>query len=81
MNKLINKNYNFLIITLFILGGFLRFYGFNTQGYWFDEWVTLWYSNPNFEWSNFYNFRKHLLKNVLQLHDQGRTIVTLEGSY
>ncbi len=58
MNKLINKNYNTLIITLLILGCFLRFYGFNTQGYWFDEWVTLWYSNPNFEWSNFYNFRK-----------------------
>lgn len=58
MNKLINKNYNFLIIILFILGGFLRFYGFNTQGYWFDEWTTLWHANPAFNWQDFYKLRR-----------------------
>jgi hypothetical protein len=58
MNKLINKNYKLLIIFLFISGCFLRFYGFNTQGYWFDEWTTLWHANPAFNWQNFYDLRR-----------------------
>ena len=58
MNKYIAKNYNSLIVVIFILGCFLRFYGFNTQGYWFDEWTTLWHANPAFDWNNFYNLRR-----------------------
>ena len=58
MNKYIAKNYNSLIFVIFILGCFLRFYGFNTQGYWFDEWTTLWHANPAFDWNNFYNLRR-----------------------
>jgi uncharacterized membrane protein len=58
VNNLIKNNYNLIIIIIFILGCCLRFYGFNTQGYWFDEWTTLWHTNPAFNWDNFYHFRR-----------------------
>jgi len=58
LNKLIKNNYNLLIVIIFISGCCLRFYGFNTQGYWFDEWTTLWHTNPAFNWDNFYQFRR-----------------------
>lgn len=59
---LLKKNYNYLfkysILFLIIIGSLLRFYGLNTQGYWFDEWTTLWHSNPNFKWEDFYTLRR-----------------------
>jgi hypothetical protein len=61
INKLIAQNYNSLIIVIFFFGCFLRFYGFNTQGYWFDEWTTLWHANPAFDWNNFYNLRREFV--------------------
>jgi hypothetical protein len=67
MNKYIAKNYNSLIVVIFILGCFLRFYGFNTQGYWFDEWTTLWHANPAFDWNNFYNLRREFAQIVMSM--------------
>lgn len=41
------KNYYFVILIVIIFGFVLRVYGFNSNGYWVDEWYTLFFSNPN----------------------------------
>jgi hypothetical protein len=41
------KNYYFAILIVIIFGFALRVYGFNSNGYWADEWYTLFFSNPN----------------------------------
>ena len=55
--KLINleskKNYYFIVFIILIFGFLLRIYGFNTNGYWGDEWYSLFFSNPNNTFTEF----------------------------
>ena len=45
--------YNFIIIIIIALGFLLRVYGFNTNGYWADEWYTIFFSNPEKTFAEF----------------------------
>jgi hypothetical protein len=46
-------NYYFVILIVIIFGFALRVYGFNSNGYWADEWYTLFFSNPNNSYTEF----------------------------
>jgi hypothetical protein len=41
-----NKTFYLLIFVIILFGIVLRFYGFIANGYWTDEWYTLFFSNP-----------------------------------
>ena len=47
------RNYYFVILIVLIFGFTLRVYGFNSNGYWSDEWYTLFFSNPNNSYAEF----------------------------
>jgi len=47
------RNYYFVILIVIIFGFALRVYGFNSNGYWADEWYTLFFSNPNNSYTEF----------------------------
>jgi len=51
--KLPNKFFHFFIFIIIVFGLAVRLYGFNTHGYWADEWFTLFYSNPENSYTQF----------------------------
>ena len=53
INLELKRNYYFNIVIIIIFGFLLRIYGFSTNGYWGDEWYTLFFSNPNNTFAEF----------------------------
>ena len=51
MNILKKNKFIILILIITLIGTVLRFQDFN-NGFWWDEWTTLWFSNINFSFSD-----------------------------
>ena len=51
MNILKKNKFIILILIITLIGTVLRFQDFN-NGFWWDEWTTLWFSNINFNFSD-----------------------------
>ncbi len=63
MNIVIKNKFIVLILIITLIGTVLRFQDFN-NGFWWDEWTTLWFSNINFNFSdqeywNYLNYEIH----------------------
>ena len=59
------KKYNFYLFIIIALGFLLRVHGFNSNGYWADEWYTLFFSNPE---NSFVEFKLNLSKSSYLTH-------------
>lgn len=59
------KKYNFYLFIIIALGFLLRVHGFNSNGYWADEWYTLFFSNPE---NSFVEFKLNLSKSSYLPH-------------
>lgn len=51
MNIVKKNKFIILILIITLIGTVLRFQDFN-NGFWWDEWTTLWFSNINFSFSD-----------------------------
>ena len=51
MNIVKKNKFIILILIITLIGTVLRFQDFN-NGFWWDEWTTLWFSNINFNFSD-----------------------------
>ena len=63
MNVVKKNKFIILILIITLIGTVLRFQDFN-NGFWWDEWTTLWFSNINFNFSdqeywNYLNYEIH----------------------
>ncbi|MDA8861313.1 hypothetical protein N9I55_01095, partial [bacterium] len=63
MNIVKKNKFIILILIITLIGTVLRFQDFN-NGFWWDEWTTLWFSNINFNFSdqeywNYLNYEIH----------------------